>query len=57
MLAIGALLFFVSGFAALQYQVVWQRLLGIFSGADIQSATIIVAAFMAGFDVTMRRFA
>ena len=48
MLAIGALLFFVSGFAALQYQVVWQRLLGIFSGADIQSATIIVAAFMAG---------
>ena len=48
MLAIGALLFFVSGFAALQYQVVWQRLLGLFSGADIQSATIIVAAFMAG---------
>jgi spermidine synthase len=48
MLAIGALLFFVSGFAALQYQVVWQRLLGIFSGADIHSATIIVAAFMAG---------
>ena len=48
MLAIGGLLFFVSGFAALQYQVVWQRLLGLFSGADIQSATIIVAAFMAG---------
>ena len=48
MLAIGAFLFFVSGFAALQYQVVWQRLLGIFSGADIYSATIIVAAFMAG---------
>ena len=48
MLAIGALLFFVSGFAALQYQVVWQRLLGIFSGADIHSVTIIVAAFMAG---------
>jgi spermidine synthase len=46
--AIGYLMFFASGFAALVYQVVWQRLLVIFSGSDIQSTTIIVAAFMAG---------
>jgi spermidine synthase len=40
--------FFLSGFAALGYQIIWQRLLLIFSGSDVQSATIIVAAFMAG---------
>jgi predicted membrane-bound spermidine synthase len=40
--------FFLSGFAALLYQVIWQRLLVIFSGADVYSVTIIVAAFMAG---------
>ncbi len=43
--------FFASGFAALLYQVIWQRMLGIFSGADVYSATIIVAAFMAGLGV------
>jgi spermidine synthase len=42
------LLFFVSGFAALLYQVIWQRVLAIFSGADVYSVTLIVAAFMAG---------
>src|SRR5262245_10307274 len=47
-MALGAVLFFCSGFAALLYQVVWQRLLAIFSGADLASITIIVAAFMAG---------
>ncbi|MEQ1908519.1 MAG: fused MFS/spermidine synthase [Vicinamibacterales bacterium] len=41
-------LFLVSGFAALVYQVVWQRLLAFFSGADVYSATIVVAAFMSG---------
>jgi predicted membrane-bound spermidine synthase len=41
-------LFFTSGFAALLYQVTWQRVLAIFSGADVYSVTIIVAAFMAG---------
>jgi len=46
--ALPYLLFFASGFAALLYQVVWQRMLVIFSGSDIQSTTIIVAAFMAG---------
>lgn len=41
-------LFFVSGFAALVYQLVWQRLLTFWSGADLYSVTLIVAAFMAG---------
>jgi predicted membrane-bound spermidine synthase len=50
-LSLAALAFFVSGFAALTYQVVWQRLLGLFSGSDIHSATIVVAAFMAGLGV------
>ena len=44
-------LFFVSGFAALLYQVIWQRLLVIFLGADIYSITIIVGAFMAGLGI------
>lgn len=42
------LVFFLSGFAAVLYQVIWQRLLVFFSGADVYSITIIVAAFMAG---------
>ena len=40
--------FFASGFAALSYQVIWQRLLLFFSGADVYSVTLIVTAFMAG---------
>jgi spermidine synthase len=40
--------FFTSGFAALLYQIIWQRLLTFFGGADVYSVTIIVAAFMAG---------
>jgi spermidine synthase len=46
--ALSGLIFFASGFAALVYQIVWQRLLVIFSGSDVHSATVIVAAFMAG---------
>jgi predicted membrane-bound spermidine synthase len=46
--AIVFLLFFLSGFAALLYQVIWQRMLAVFSGIDVYSVTIIVAAFMAG---------
>lgn len=48
LLATGSLLFFLSGFTALLYQVVWQRLLSLFSGADVYAATIIVGAFMGG---------
>jgi predicted membrane-bound spermidine synthase len=46
--ALSGIIFFASGFAALVYQIVWQRLLVIFSGSDVHSATVIVAAFMAG---------
>src|SRR5688572_30568471 len=48
MLALVLVIFLTSGFAALLYQVIWQRMLAIFSGADVYSTTIIVAAFMAG---------
>ncbi len=41
-------LFFLSGFAALLYQVTWQRMLAIFTGVDIYSVTLIVVAFMGG---------
>jgi spermidine synthase len=41
-------LFFASGFAALLYQVVWQRMLTLFSGTDLYSITVTVASFMAG---------
>jgi predicted membrane-bound spermidine synthase len=43
--------FFTSGFAALLYQVIWQRMLAIFSGADVYSATITVSAYMAGLGI------
>src|SRR6185369_14456279 len=43
--------FFTSGCAALLYQVIWQRMLAIFSGTDVYSATIIVSAFMAGLGI------
>jgi predicted MFS family arabinose efflux permease len=43
-----ALLFFVSGIAALIYQVCWQRLLFEAFGVDIESLTIIVSSFMLG---------
>ncbi|HEX6812750.1 MAG TPA: MFS transporter [Planctomycetota bacterium] len=42
------LLFFASGFAALLYQVVWQRMLTLITGLDLQATTMIVAAFMLG---------
>ena len=48
MRAAALVIFFLSGFAALLYQITWQRLLAIFSGADVYSATMVVAAFMAG---------
>ena len=46
--AVAAVLFLLSGFSALVYQVTWQRILGVFSGMHIYSITIIVTAFMAG---------
>lgn len=41
-------LFFVSGMAALIYQVCWQRLLFATFGVDLDSITIIVSVFMLG---------
>lgn len=42
------LLFFISGFPALLYQIVWQRALFTIYGVDIQSVTVIVTVFMLG---------
>lgn len=41
-------LFVASGMAALIYQIIWQRLLTLVTGADAHSTTIIVASFMVG---------
>ena len=46
-----AAVFFLSGAAALVYQVVWQRILVFFTGADVYASTVIVAVFMAGLGV------
>ena len=51
MVPLALIVFCASGFAALLYQVIWQRMLAIFSGADVYSATVIVAAFMGGLGV------
>jgi spermidine synthase len=40
--------FFLSGAAALVYQVVWQRILTLHTGIGVVSVSLIVAAFMAG---------
>jgi hypothetical protein len=40
--------FFVSGFSALLYQVVWQRTLFGIIGLNIESVTLVVTAFMLG---------
>jgi spermidine synthase len=41
-------LFFVSGFPALLYQIVWERALFTIYGVNIQSVTVIVTIFMLG---------
>lgn len=46
-----AVLFFVSGFAALIYQVTWQRILFTQFGVNSESVTAIVSVFMAGLGV------
>src|SRR5688572_20453038 len=43
-----AIAFFLSGVAALVYQVTWQRILALHSGVGIYSIAVIVAAFMLG---------
>lgn len=44
-------LFFLSGFPALIYQIVWQRSLFVIYGTNIQSITIVVANFLFGLGV------
>ena len=41
-------LFFISGFAALMYQIVLQRALFAIYGINVESVTIVVSAFMLG---------
>jgi hypothetical protein len=48
---LAGLLFFLSGAAALVYQVTWQRLLALHSGVGLYSVAMIVAAFMAGLGI------
>jgi predicted membrane-bound spermidine synthase len=43
--------FFVSGFAALIYQVAWQRALFTVVGINVETVTLVVAAFMLGLGV------
>ena len=43
-----AAVFVLSGFAALVYQVAWQRALLTIYGVDIESVTVVVTAFMLG---------
>jgi predicted membrane-bound spermidine synthase len=45
------LLFFISGFSALVYQVIWVRVLGNVFGNTVYSAAIVVAVFMLGLGV------
>ena len=46
--AIMPLLFFASGFAALSYQIAWQRALFGWFGVDLNSVSVIVSIFMLG---------
>jgi len=41
-------LFFLSGFPALLYQIVWQRALFTVFGVNVESVTVVVCAFMLG---------
>jgi hypothetical protein len=50
-LALFGLAFLLSGAAALVYQVSWQRILALGSGASIHSMALIVASFMAGLGI------
>jgi spermidine synthase len=44
-------IFFVSGFPALVYQLLWQRALFTIYGINIESITIVVSAFMLGLGI------
>ena len=44
-------LFFLSGTAALIYQVMWQRMLFTIFGVDLESITIVISVFMFGLGI------
>jgi len=50
-IAIASFCFFLSGAAALVYQVAWQRLLTLTTGVSVHSIAAITAAFMAGIGI------
>jgi len=50
-LVLVGLAFFLSGAAALAYQVAWQRILALQTGVGLYSIAVIVAAFMVGLGV------
>ncbi len=55
-----AVLFFLSGAAALVYQVLWLRLMGLVFGVTVHAATTVLASFMSGLaagSVVAGRFA
>src|SRR5689334_3409018 len=45
------LIFFLSGFAALVFEALWFRLAGLSLGNSVWSATLVLAAFMAGLSL------
>lgn len=45
------IIFFMSGFSALIYQIAWQRMLFTAFGVDLESITVIISVFMAGLGV------
>ncbi|HMM37075.1 MAG TPA: spermidine synthase, partial [Thermoanaerobaculia bacterium] len=47
-LAVTRVVFFLSGFSSLIYQVVWQRLLTLHYGVGAVSSALIVGVFLAG---------
>lgn len=47
-LVLFSLLFLISGAAGLIYQIIWERLLGLYFGVTMVSITLIVAAYMGG---------
>jgi MFS family permease len=51
LIALTGALFFLSGFAALLYQVAWQRELFAWFGVDLDSVSTIVSVFMLGLGV------
>jgi spermidine synthase len=46
-----ALVFFVSGFPALIYQLIWQRSLFALYGINVEAVTVVVAGFLFGLGI------